>query len=1070
MKTKRMTLLITALLTFFTLPIFAQNDLGKISGKIFDGQDNNTPLVGATVVASNESTGFQAGAVTNASGIFMLGDLPLGGPYAVEISFVGYTKKTFKGITLNMGDHIVIPDVVLTAETSALDEVVISEFSYKSKRDRIGVATRIDSETMSKLPTTSRNYQDLAQLSPLTRGTNIAGSRGNMRGLTIDGVSNRMHMFGSTAEGAFPVSMEAIREFEIVTNTYSVADGRGGAGTIKAVSKSGTNQLKASVWGYYTGGDLAGVEVENDDDDWKRGEKGEYTNSQYGFSLSGPIVKDKLHFFVAVDRFTQQIPWKAWDFEGEGATLADAENNLGITKENLDIVVNHLENNFGVPDVQQYGTMNVNRVTDNFFARFDWTINDKHRLMARYNWHVYIQPDKKPGGNRGLFSAQYEGRQQDHSVLLNLKSRLSYTMNNELKISYMGFKRLGENLYPRVPVGIAVVNSQLPNGDSKDEYVFFGNQYWAPEVIASNDFQLIDNFSFVSGKTRFMFGTDFQYNHINDLLTHYQQGEFIYYTLDNLLNNEPDEYNRKVPMTDEADDYVNPNILSLGLYGEASLAATEDLNLTAGLRWDMTYLPVAPKPDPLLENELGLRSDVTPKDINNFQPRFNLSWDVMGNGTDFIKTGFGWFVSEFTSQALSFAMINNAGNFKSVSARKTEGNMPEADWEAFYEDFDNVPGYENWLAPQGIDVSGIPNSVHIIDEDLETPMTFKTHLSYSKFITNKFVLTGGFYFNQTTNNYMMENMNLKDNPEFTVPGERNRGIYVDPSEILSNGGADYNDARKSTQFNEVMMFTNADWANTSWNAVIEAAYRIKDGEIKASYTYGQSKGGVRYNSGNPKDKFYTTTSYSSYRENAANWIDDDDMRHKVVATILSPTIKGFSLNMNMLFYQWDHFHSTVNRDQNGDDTPFSDNEDMSYIFDPETAPVEIREDLRYVWENTSANYREYLDDFKGGFAEPNGGIQPWRNSVDLSLVKNIKLPAANSIELRVDVFNVLNLLNYKWGGYNYVTNTRLYNITGFDTETNNYTYAVNKNAGKMRYRVGSNELYRIQVGIKYRFH
>lgn len=861
--------------------------------------------------------------------------------------------------------------------------------------------------------------------------------------------------------------MQSIREFEVVTNTYSVADGRGGAGTIKAISKSGTNDLHASAWGYYTGGDLAGVQVNKDNGEWKKGTKGEYTTSQYGLNLSGPVIKDKLHFFIGYDRHVQKQPWRTWDFNNAGATQADAENNLGITKDNLDLVANHLVNNFGVPDVQQYGTMNIQRTTDNVFTRFDWTLSPIHLLTARYNYHIYNQPDKAPGG--GLFSTQYKGVQRDHSILLNLKSRFSNHIRNDLKLSYMDFKRTGNNVYPRVPVGIVRVNSDLPNGQSRETSVVFGNQYWAPETIASNDFQLVDNLTITKGKVSWLFGADIQYNRVNDLLTHYQQGEFIYYSLDNLLNNAPDEFNRKVPMTDDAGGFVNPKILTTGLYGEASWKPAERLEVSLGLRWDGTFLPGIAKPDPLLESELGIKSDVTPSDLNNVQPRLYLTWDITGEGTDILKFGAGSFASEFTSQALSFAMINNAGNFKSVSARKADGNMPEADWVAYHQDFNNVPGLNNWLQPNNIDVSGIPNSVHVLDENLQTPMTFKTHVSYSKFLSDRLVVTGGLYYNRTTNAYMLENKNLRDEPAFYIPEEGNRGVYVDPSQIRSNGLADYNYARKSTSFNEVMMFTNADWASTSWNAVLELAYKIKDGEVKASYTYGQSKGGVRYNSGNPKDMFYTTTSYESYKNLAANWFDNDDMRHKVVVMFLSPSFKGFTFNANLIFSQWDHFHSTVNRDQNGDDTPFSDNEDMTYVFDPATAPEAIRGDLQYVWDNTSSYYRDYLNKYKGGFGTPNGGLHPWRSQIDVSLVKEFTFASRNQLRLRVDVFNFLNLLNYKWGGHDYVNNTRLYQITGFDQTTRNYTYKVDTNAGQLRHVVDSNDLYRIQLGLQYSF-
>src|SRR5690606_35259871 len=165
----------------------------------------------------------------------------------------------------------------------------------------------------------------------------------------------------------------------------------------------------------------------------------------------------------------------------------DAENNLGITKENLDIIANHLVDNFGVPDVQQYGTINIQRTTENAFARFDWTLSPVHALTMRYNYHIYSQPDKAPGG--GLFSTQYKGVRRDHSVLLNLTSRSTNTIRNDLKISYMDFKRTGNNVYPRVPVGIVRVTSALPNGQNRETSVVFGNQYWAPETIASNDFQ-----------------------------------------------------------------------------------------------------------------------------------------------------------------------------------------------------------------------------------------------------------------------------------------------------------------------------------------------------------------------------------------------------------------------------------------------------------------------------------------------------------------------------------------------------------------------------------------------------
>lgn len=1059
-------LLLVFLLTLIS-PSFAQNTLGVFSGKVFDGDNNKEPMIGANILVKNESTGYSTGVTTDLNGNFRIEDLPLGGPYTVTVSFIGYTDKVYKDYTLNMSDHIVIPDIILSENVEILEEIVVQGFSYKSSRDRVGGSTKIDSDIMSKLPSPSRNFQSFAELSPLTRGTSVAGSKANMMGVMLDGVSNRTPVFGGSGEGAFPISMESIREFEVVTNTYSVADGRGGAGTIKAVTKSGTNDFKVSAWGYYTGGDLAGVTVVKNDNEFKKGNKGENSVVQFGATLGGPIIKDKLHFFITYDRYVENKPWKLWDFASRGVSLEDAENNMGITKANLDLISNTLMDKYGVPRIQQYGSMSVDRSTDNLLVRFDWTINPIHTLIARYSYHIYLQPDKAT--DSGLFNTQYKGNSQDHNALLNFKSRFSHTLRNDLKLSLSTFYRTGNNVYPRVPVGVIQVKSLLPNGQEKQNRVTFGNQYWAPETISSTSIQLVDNLTYVSGSVKWLFGVDTQLHLIHDLLTHNQQGEFVYYSLDNFLNNSPDEYNRKVPMTSRAGEFVNPSVFTGGLYAEASIMPLQNVDVTFGMRWDATYLPVKPKADPLLEKELGLRSDVAPFDWNGFQPRLFATWNVNGEGNDILKFGAGLFKSEFTTQALSFALINNAGNFKSVSARKSDGNMPITDWPSYYKDFANVPGYDNWLKNSGINVDNIPDAVHLIDKDLKTPTTFKTNLTYTKYLTDRWMVTGGLYFNLTWNNYMMENKNLKDKPEFHVGDEGNRGIYIPADKVNSNGMADYAHARKSERFNEVMMFTNTNWNNSNWNIALESAYKILDGEIRASYTYGQSKGGVDYNAGNPRDKFYTAETYNGFKDNMPNWYDGDDMRHKAVLTVISPSWKGFTFSMNAMGYQWDRFSSYVNIDQNGDKTMHSDNTDLSFIFDPTNCPPEIKEDLEYVFQNTSDEYRDFLNTNKGKFAAFNSGLHPWRFKLDASLMKTFKIAGKHLIEARVDVFNLMNLFNYKWGGYSYISKTNLYQIKGFDSQTQKYQYAVDRNAGQKRYQVSSGELFRVQFGLKYSF-
>lgn len=1028
----------------------AQSTDAVFTGIIKD-ETTGEVLSGATIRATNTTTGFAAATVTNGKGEFLLKDMQLGGPYTLQINYIGYQPLLLRGYQLNLGDRVDIRSVSLKRGENVLQEVVVQPNSFANRKDRLGAGFAVTGKDIQRLPTTTRNYTELAALSPLTKGTSIGGAKGGGTGYLLDGVTNRRTVFGEPVGGAFPVSLETVREFEILSNSYDVTNGRGSGGVIKAVTKSGTNSFHGAAWGFYSGNKLTG----NKDINGKT-IRNDYTVAQYGASFSGPIIKNKLHFFVNFDHYENTAPYRAFDFDFEGGTLEEAEKNLSITKTNLDQVVSILENEYGVPKVQQYGEISTKVVTNTMFAKLDYKLNGRNTLTFRYNYQSFDDPRKKKAN--GILSNQYKGYEQDHSFLLSLRSQLTSTAYNDLKVSIIDNVRENRLIYARSPEGEVEVASTLTDGSTVKRSVDFGNQNWVPEVIASTSYQLVNNIGFRTGKYNLTFGTDNIFTQIRDKLTHNQQGKFYYRSIQDLDNNTPWRFERKIPIGDRGGP-VKPQVLETSLYGQVETNLLPNLNIAAGLRWDATLLPEKPAYNALLEQELGIRNDVAPFDADNIQPRLNITWDINNNNKHIIKAGAGWFASQFTTQAFTMAHLDNGINFVTIDARGAD--VPEAKWQDYYSDFNTVPG-EDYLESLNLPVP--PAAVLLLDKNLETPMTFKANISYHTYITNWLRVGVGLYHNRINDNFIYQNINVKKDPAFLLASEANREIYVPESTINGKDRADYLNARRSDKFTTVLLYTNADWATTYNAIVLEAAARIKDGSFSLSYTHGKTKGGVDYNSGNAIDSRRVGNSYWNYGPDARNWYADEDMRHKIVASFISPTFYGFNISSTFMIYQWNRFRATINQDINGD----RNNTDLAYIFDPNdpNTPADIRDGMLSLLEKTSPEFRDYLESNFGKIAPDNGGLMPWRHSWNMSVSKEFRIKGEQKIQLRADFFNMLNLFNHEWGGFEEIINTTLYNVKKYDSATKRYEYSVNQNAGTKR---KSGTPFNLQVGIKYLF-
>lgn len=1044
-------LILPSFFLIFCANVFGQSSGSGISGFVYE--ENDKPLDGATITIKNTATGFTTSAITNKKGYFTLRDLPVG-TYNIEISAMGFQSTLLKDNVLNLGDRLVLHKISLSKSAATLAEVTVRSTSFSNSVDRLGTGTAVSGRALQKIPIATRNYTDLMLLSPLASGTSLAGAKQGGTGYMLDGVSNRRATFGGITDAAFSISSETIREFEVSTNSYDVTNGRGSGGLVKAITKSGTNTFSGAAWSYYGANSLAANKDVN----------GNHLTNQYkifqvGAYLSGPIIKDKLHFLVSYDQYQNTIPFRAYDFNYAGPTQAQAEKNLNITKANLDQIVNIMEKQFGFPASPEYGTIDIAQETKNAFAKFDWNINKKNLLTLKYNYLHFVDPNKLKGN--GLLTTQYTGVEIDNSVMLALRTEFSNKLTNDLKVNFSTYRKFLNFLNNHVPEGFVNVTSTFSDGSTGNTTIAFGNQNWVPERDASDVIQIVDNLRYKVGNLNFVFGTDNNINHITDRLSHDQQGQFYYASITDMANNNPYRFNRKIPLNGN-NPAISVPVIELGLFAQMETNLKPNLNLTVGLRWDGTIIGNKPVYNPLLEQDLGVRTDVVPFDAKNIQPRVNLIWDVHSDGRDLVKFGAGLFASEFTTQPFTFAHIDNGVDFRQVDIRQ---NVPIPDWQAYQKDFSKVPGvaYYNSLPTKQ------PATVLVLDKNLKNPLTFKTNLSYYHYFNNWFRMGANLYYDNTWDNFYLYDLNLKRTPEFVT--NEGREVYVPANTLSNTSSTSYlpilANSRISPNFNQVRYFTNSKWSSQYFGAMIEASAQIsRDGYLSVSYARGKATGTPPYDSGDPRNSnFSVGSSYWTYPSYGKNWYSDGDQPNKIVALFLSPTFYGFSISSSFQAYQNAHYSAYINKDVIGEG---NDGTNLAYVYDPNNpaTPSDISAGMQTLLQKTSPEFRKFLQDNFGKFAPYNGGFMPWRTQWNLSAAYELRLAKTHKVTFRADIFNVLNLLNYKWGGYSQIINTNLYSVSGFDQATNSYKYTVNTNAGTKVYTAS---YYSVQFGMRYSF-
>ncbi len=989
----------------------------EMNGTVKD--ENGNPLEGATVVAVHTPTGSQYGAITNDQGYFTIPLMDVGGPYDIKISFVGYTTFEKKDIYLSLGQAYSINTQLSTSEVAIAEVQVVGrrvkEFDVFDG-NRTGAETVLDEEDLNRMPTISGDLNDFTRYTPQARvvgaGISFAGMNNRYNSVMIDGTVNN-DVFGLAANGmnggqtgVSAFSYEAIEQFQIVLAPYDVRNGGFAGAGVNAVTKSGTNTIGGSVYFKYRNQSLAG-KTPTDNESAERTRLADFTAQTYGFNLGGPIIKNKLFFFANVEMQNDQTP-----------RPFNVNDYIGDTDEaGLQALRDFTINNYNY-DPGTFGDVTNSLKGQKFFLRLDWNINSKHKLMIRnqYTYGESISPgrsetDELYFANRGVFFPSTA-----NTTAIELKSRFSATMSNNLKVSYAYVHDNREVMGDKFP-GVVIE-------DGLGEIYLGGEVYSTGNELTQKILTLTDNFQINRGKHTLTVGT---HNEFYDIYNLFMRRAYGYYEFDDVAAFEagaPAYYRIGYSLVDDvrgdgSEAAAIFNAMQLGFYVQDEIRVSDQLKVTAGLRLDIPVYSDQPlgidgfNDTTIVKLEShydlqGARSGQMPFTQLLISPRIGFNWDVTGEKRTQVRGGAGIFTSRVPFVWPAGSYTNNG---RMVGDFKDYGTIPfEPEWDRQY-----VPPKDGTV-PSG-------SQIDLYAKDFKLPQMLRFDLSLDQKLPGDVVATVEGIFTKTINNVLWKDVNMKPAWGHATGTPDDRPLY----KTYKNGIESY--------YGQIMLGGNTN-KGYAYNMTLQLRKKFSMGvNANLAYTYGTAYSIFDGTSSQNSSQWNYLVSSPVPRNSARMGVSGFDPGHRIVGninysreyighlkTIISLSYIGQSGRVVSYIYD-DYRGKFTNEAYKGPQLIYIPAAKDEIVFaDAATA------DAQWTALNAFISGNDYLNSRRGMYAERNGSRLPFENRFDFRIAQDIFVHTGarrQTLQITFDIFNIGNMLNKDWGRLYYASNGNL---------------------------------------------
>ena len=512
---KRMRFILSTIMVIVAMTAKAQVTTSSLSGKVTD--PDKEAIIGATVQAIHEPSGTRYGAITNIDGRYTIQGMRAGGPYSVEVSYIGYQTMMYKDVTLQLGEVYNL-NVQMKESSELLEEVVVTAQKTKFASEKTGATTNISNTQIASMPSVSRSITDYSRLSAYGgNGMSFAGSDGRTANFTIDGANfnNNFGLSSNLPGGGNPVSIEAIDEIQIVISPFDVRQTNFIGGGINAITKSGTNTYKGTAYIYHQNENMRGDAI---DRETILGAREKDQSTTYGFTIGGPIIKNKLFFFANGELQNTPAIANRWRASEDGVANADAYISRA-TVADLQNVSDIAKERYGY-DTGSFSSFPSDNKNTKLLARIDWNINNNHRLALRYNYTkntVWNAPNASSmdGGTRmsGSRTSQYAMSYANsmysldnlvHSLSFDLNSRFSATLSNQFLATFSKLddvRGTNSSIFPFVDI--------LKDNQN---YISFGEELFTYNNAVHNTvWNIKDDVTYYTGNHKIMVGLNYEH-------------------------------------------------------------------------------------------------------------------------------------------------------------------------------------------------------------------------------------------------------------------------------------------------------------------------------------------------------------------------------------------------------------------------------------------------------------------------------------------------------------------------------------------------------------------------------
>ena len=794
-------------------PAFGQITTANLAGQIVD--EGGEPLIGAAVVAVHTPSGTTYYAVTNEDGRYTIQGMRTGGPYEVTYSLIGCQTVVIPDIVLSLAETYQ-QNVVMKTATELLNEaIVVASASSKFSTEKTGAATNISNQQITNLPSVSRAITDVTRLSPYGgNGMSFAGADGRMANFTVDGANfnNNFGLSSNLPGGGNPISIDAIEELQVVISPYDVRQTNFIGGGVNAITKSGTNTFRGSAYVYHKNENMQGDAVYGEQ---ISGARAKNRSTTYGFTAGGPIVKNKLFFFVNGEY--SKVPTIVNRWRGSTNGVADADNYISRTKlSDLQQVSEFVKSRYGY-DTGSWTDFPADENNMKILARIDWNISDKHKLALRYNYtknNVWNSPNgsSMDGGTRmsgarmsqysmSFANSMYSMQNIVSTWSLDLNSRLSDNVSNQFLATFSKLDDIRGTNSEEFPF------IDILDDTSSNNYMALGYELFTWNNAVHNTIANVkDDITWYKGNHKVTAGINYEYQMADNQYMRNGSGYYRYRTVYDFLNGLTPEV---VCLTYGYDGEQYPaarvQFHKAGVYAQDDWNVTDRFKLTYGVRIDGLFfdnsdlmtnnaiqkLPYYPRVYNYEETHIDTGKWPTSK--VTFSPRVGFSWDVFGDKSFKVRGGTGLFSGRlplvfFTNMPTNGGLVQYQAqiNAKNAAARGFSMNVfdgglvtdsnGKATVDALYQKLIGL-GYPSTVKPED---GTVPSAVNGVDPRFRMPQVWKSSLAFDySFPTSfPFTFTAEGIFNKTINAVAISDWSMKDVAGFArFNGADNRPIY-----------------------------------------------------------------------------------------------------------------------------------------------------------------------------------------------------------------------------------------------------------------------------------------------------